>query len=69
MLLQAVFIPVVGILGNDFDRVLLICIGSVVWGAMSTGFGFARDLKQVLCSCTSLRGLQLRIALISSMAL
>ena len=46
-LVQAIFIPVVGILGNDYDRILLICIGSVVWGAMSTGFGFARDLKQV----------------------
>ena len=46
-LVQAIFIPVVGILGNDFDRILLICIGSVIWGAMSTGFGFARDLKQV----------------------
>ena len=47
LLVQAIFIPVVGILGNDYDRILLICIGSVVWGAMSTGFGFARDLKQV----------------------
>ena len=52
LLAQAIFIPVVGILGNDYDRILLICIGSVIWGAMSTGFGFARDLKQVRLLCT-----------------
>ena len=51
MLMQAIFIPAVGILGNDFDRILLICIGSVIWGGMSVGFGFARDLKQVGQAC------------------
>ena len=45
--MQAIFIPAVGIMGNDFDRVILICIGSLCWGGMSVGFGFARDLKQV----------------------
>lgn len=49
--MQAMFIPAVGILGNDFDRILLICIGSVIWGGMSVGFGFARDLKQVGRAC------------------
>lgn len=39
--------PFVGILGNDVDRVLLICIGSIIWGGMSVGFGFARNLPQV----------------------
>lgn len=47
LFMQAIFIPAVGILGNDYDRVGLICIGSLVWGAMSVGFGFAHDLKQV----------------------
>lgn len=45
--MQAIFVPAVGIMGNDFDRVILICIGSLCWGGMSVGFGFARDLKQV----------------------
>lgn len=45
--LQAIFVPFVGILGNDVDRVLLICIGSIIWGGMSVGFGFARNLPQV----------------------
>ena len=47
MTMQAIFVPAVGIMGNDFDRVILICIGSLCWGGMSVGFGFARDLKQV----------------------
>ena len=55
--LQAIFVPFVGILGNDVDRVLLICIGSIIWGGMSVGFGFARNLPQVrksLCFSSSL---------------
>lgn len=45
--LQAIFIPFVGILGNEFNRVALIAIGSLWWGAMSVGFGFAANLAQV----------------------
>ena len=45
--MQAIFVPAVGIMGNDFDRVILICVGSLCWGGMSVGFGFARNLKQV----------------------
>lgn len=46
--MQAIFIPFVGILGNEFNRVILIAIGSLWWGAMSIGFGFAHSLVQVI---------------------
>ncbi len=42
------FIPVVGILGNEFNRVVIIAIGTLVWGGMSVGFGFAHNLSQVI---------------------
>ncbi len=45
--LQAIFIPFVGILGNECNRIALIGIGSLWWGGMSVGFGFAHSFQQV----------------------
>lgn len=44
---QAIFIPFVGILGNECNRIALIGIGSLWWGGMSVGFGFAHSFQQV----------------------
>ena len=46
---QAIFIPFVGILGNECNRIFLIAIGSLWWGGMSIGFGFAHRFQEV-CS-------------------
>ena len=56
LLLQALFVPVVGILGNEFNRVYIIAVGNLFWGGMSVGFGFSRNLTEVLpfISCAAL---------------
>lgn len=48
MHLQAVCIPFVGIVGNVYNRIYLIVAGTLVWGAMSTGMGFATNYREVL---------------------
>ncbi|EIE26753.1 MFS general substrate transporter [Coccomyxa subellipsoidea C-169] len=45
-LVQAIFIPFVGILGNECNRIFLIAIGSLWWGGMSIGFGFAHRFQE-----------------------
>ncbi|BDA40595.1 hypothetical protein COCOBI_01-2480 [Coccomyxa sp. Obi] len=47
-LVQAIFIPFVGILGNECNRIALIAIGSLWWGGMSVGFGFAHSFQQAV---------------------
>ena len=45
--LQAVLVPFVGILGNLYNRVILIAAGTILWGAMSSGMGFANNYAEV----------------------
>lgn len=44
---QAVCIPFVGVIGNLYNRLILIAIGTVIWGAMSVGMGFAANYQEV----------------------
>ena len=43
---QAVCIPFVGVIGNLYNRLILIAIGTVIWGAMSVGMGFAANYQE-----------------------
>ena len=39
--------PFVGILGNLYNRVFMITAGTILWGAMSSGMGFAYNYAEV----------------------
>lgn len=45
--LQAVLVPFVGILGNLYNRVFMISAGTILWGAMASGMGFANNYAEV----------------------
>ena len=45
--MQAVCIPFVGVIGNLCNRLILIAVGTMIWGAMSVGMGFAANFQEV----------------------
>jgi hypothetical protein len=40
-------VPFVGIAGNLYNRIYLIGVGTLLWGAMSLGMGFSKDYASV----------------------
>ena len=58
---QALASPLSGIMGDLFNRVIIITIGSLCWGAATACFGFSHTFTQVgmilheLCAWAQLR--------------
>lgn len=46
--MQAICIPFVGIAGDACNRIALIVAGTIIWGSMSVGMGFAANYAEVL---------------------
>jgi MFS family permease len=44
---QACLVPFVGIAGNMYNRMHLIGIGTILWGAMSLGMAFSHNYATV----------------------
>lgn len=45
---QALASPAAGILGHRFNRITVLSIGAVIWGAMTFGFGFTTSVAAAL---------------------
>ena len=52
--LQAVLVPVVGSVGNLYNRIFMISIGTILWGAMLTGMGFSQKYAEVRTRCCNI---------------
>ncbi len=47
MPVQALFSPFTGILGDKFNRIIIIAIGTFLWGIMTAAIGLSTTLPQV----------------------
>ncbi|CAL5221084.1 g3211 [Coccomyxa viridis] len=61
-IVQAILVPFVGILGNLYNRVFMISAGTILWGAMASGMGFANNYAEAAAWC-ALNGLGLAMVI------
>lgn len=45
--LQALVSPFTGILGDKFNRIILVAVGTFLWGIMTAAIGLSTTLSQV----------------------
>jgi hypothetical protein len=45
--LQALISPLTGILGDKFNRIILVVVGTFLWGIMTAAIGLSTTLSQV----------------------
>lgn len=50
-LVQALSSPVSGILGDRYDRTLVVAVGCCLWGLMTSALGFVTSLNQAMIAC------------------
>jgi hypothetical protein len=67
-LVQALASPFSGVVGDTYDRRLVVAVGAIVWGAMTAAIGMSKNLHQAMWACAANGlGLALVIPSISSL--